>query len=59
MIGSLIFRLIPAYIRYVFQLAGGLRDHYTSRAEFILFATANLTPFARHVGGYRYWQVTR
>ena len=50
---------MPVYIRYVFQLAGGLRDHYTSRAEFILFATANLTPFARHVGGDSYWQVTR
>jgi len=28
-----------------------LRDHYTSRAEFILFAKANPTLFTRHVGG--------
>jgi len=24
-----------------------------------LFATSNLTPFARHVGGSKYWRVTR
>ena len=50
--------LISARRRCVFQLAGGLRDHYTSRAEFILFAKANQTLFARHVGIGRYWQVT-
>ena len=50
--------LIPARRRCVFQLAGGLRDHYTSRAEFILFAKANQTFFARHVGGGSFWQVT-
>ena len=52
-------RLIPARMHGVFQLAGGLRDHYTSRADFILYAKANLTSFSRHVGGDRYWQVTR
>ena len=51
--------LIPARRRCVFQLAGGLRDHYTSRAEFILFAKANRTPFARHAGDGSYRQVTR
>ena len=36
--------------RVVFQLAGGSRDHYTSRAKFILFDTAKsafLMPFGR------------
>jgi hypothetical protein len=32
--------LISAGIKRVFQLAGGGRDHYTSRAEFILLAKA-------------------
>ena len=33
---------IPAGERpVVFQLAGGSRDHYTSRAKFILLATAS------------------
>ena len=43
----------------VFQLAGGLRDHYTSRAEFILFAKANPTLFSRYTGGCGYWWATR
>ena len=36
---------IPARERpVVFQLAGGSRDHYTSRAKFILFDMTNLRP---------------
>ena len=31
-------------VRVAFQLAGGSRDHYTSRAKFILFDMTNLRP---------------
>ncbi|MBM28616.1 MAG: hypothetical protein CME58_09585 [Halieaceae bacterium] len=34
----------PGRGRVVFQLAGGSRDHYTSRAKFILFDMTNLRP---------------
>ena len=56
---GLCYRLIPACIRCAFQLAGGLRDHYTSRAKFILFAKADPTPPPHYMGGREYWQVTR
>ena len=42
-------------MRYVFQLAGGFRDHYTSRADFILFAKANPTSLSHYAGGSGYW----
>lgn len=36
--------LISHHTFHVFQLAGGRRDYYTSRAEFILLAKANSNP---------------
>ena len=39
---SFIAAAAPGRGRVVFQLAGGSRDHYTSRAKFILFDMTNL-----------------